>query len=98
MRSDRLIMPSANLNVEGRQSCAHSRRSVLRQCRIIIDMGVVTLNHALAHSTPLAQRLLLIIKSDLEKPSQDNVRGKKGNAGATRAWIKGPCGEETACK
>src|SRR5258705_1140543 len=50
VRPDRLIMPTAKLDVETRQSGAHPRRRIPRLRRIVINMGVVALDDALTHT------------------------------------------------
>src|SRR5258705_11337528 len=56
VRPDRLIMPPAKLDVESRQSGAHPRRRIPRLRRIVINMGVVALDHALAHKNTSLNR------------------------------------------
>jgi hypothetical protein len=49
-------MPTAKLDVETRQSGAHSGRGISRLRRIVINMGVVALDHALTHKNTSLNR------------------------------------------
>src|SRR6266545_608044 len=63
VRTDRLVMPAAELYVETRQPFAHPRRRVPRFCRIIIDVGVVAFDHPLAHKHLSDERLLSLLSN-----------------------------------
>src|SRR5690349_8695193 len=53
MGSDRLVMPAANLNLKIRQPRAYPCCRISRFRRIIINVGVITVDDTLGHRTPL---------------------------------------------
>src|SRR5262245_34507784 len=55
VRTDGLIVPATELDIESAQTLSHARGRVASLCRVIIDMGVITLDHTLAHRTPLRE-------------------------------------------
>src|SRR4030095_3961586 len=78
VRTDGLIVPATEVHGESAQTLSHARGSVASLCRVIIDMGMVTLDHTLAHRTPLFERLMFsIIKSGAMKPNWKNFNQQK---------------------
>src|ERR671922_843983 len=63
MRPDWLVVPAAKLDIEPSQSLSDTRGGLPRLRRIIIDMGVVAFDRALAHKYLFHERLLFLLSN-----------------------------------
>src|SRR4029078_4181598 len=61
MRSHRLIMPPAKLNVKISQTRAYPCCRIARFCGVIVNMGVITFDDTLCHKTPLPERVSILL-------------------------------------
>jgi hypothetical protein len=78
MRSDRLVVPAAKLDIETAQSLPYPRGGLPGLRRVIIDMGVITFDDALAHKYLSHERLLSYYQIRLgeAKRKKDRLRNE----------------------